>query len=196
MKKPTSLLYQELKLIETRPGMYIGQASVRLLFHYILGYRAALNAAGIIDRQSPPFVFYDEWLRLQLTADERKLSCSWAECLYLIYQDDAKALDAFFKFFHTFLKLKIKGIELIQDTAKHTAWHVSWSPGDFSTLYRLNQRNKITDYEIISSVFSPPRKSRVMDYVKHNWKFIGDISSFKITGKKLEAAKKKVISIY
>lgn len=42
-----SKLFEILQKIKTKPGMYIGRASVSDLFHFLVGFKTALRELGI-----------------------------------------------------------------------------------------------------------------------------------------------------
>jgi hypothetical protein len=56
-----SKLFEVLSKIQTKPGMYIGRASVSDLFHFLVGFKTALRELGV-EATAEEMDFYREFL--------------------------------------------------------------------------------------------------------------------------------------
>ncbi|WP_430443811.1 hypothetical protein [Sphingorhabdus contaminans] len=94
-------LYKYIDLIRTRPGMYIGGNSVRLLACHLDGYEAACRWKGVEETLFPPWYDFHEYVRARTGFTES--TSGWANML-LKYcgGDEVKALDRFFVMFDAF----------------------------------------------------------------------------------------------
>ncbi|MFQ4146085.1 hypothetical protein [Chlorogloeopsis sp. ULAP02] len=98
-----SPLFEMLKKIQARPGLYIGRASVSDLFMFIIGYRTAREELGIEPTETE-LDFYGEfqpWLqkRLKMTT-----SNSWARMIEFGCGNEKAAFERFFELLDEFLQ--------------------------------------------------------------------------------------------
>jgi hypothetical protein len=104
-------VYELLRKIKARPGMYIGAASVSNLFMFLAGYKTARLELGIEPAQEE-MEFYREfqpWLqkRFQLQTVN-----SWANIIRLYAPDEKEAFNYFFKLLDEFLaREKVADVE-------------------------------------------------------------------------------------
>ncbi|MGL5060554.1 MAG: hypothetical protein ACRC62_11300 [Microcoleus sp.] len=94
-------LFGILEKIKTRPGMYIGKASVSDLFVFLAGYKAARRELGI-EPTVQENEFYGEfqtWLqkRFQLQSVN-----SWAKIIMLYSVDEKEGFECFFQLLDEF----------------------------------------------------------------------------------------------
>ena len=95
-------LFSILEKIKTKPGMYLGRASVSDLFMFLVGYETARSELGI-DLTQEEEIFYTEfqpWLqeRLKITTNS-----SWAKVIMLNCHDETTGFNRFFELLETFL---------------------------------------------------------------------------------------------
>lgn len=98
-----SALFEILKKIKTRPGMYMGRASVSDLFMFIVGYRTAREELGIEPTETE-LDFYGEfqpWLQQRLN---RTTSHSWAKMIEFSCGSEKEAFEYFFVLLNEFLQ--------------------------------------------------------------------------------------------
>jgi hypothetical protein len=98
-----SALFEMLKKIKARPGMYIGRASVSDLFMFMVGYRTAREELGIEPTETE-LDFYGEfqpWLqqRLKVTTSD-----SWAKMIEFSCGNEKEAFEYFFVLLNEFLQ--------------------------------------------------------------------------------------------
>ena len=55
-------IYEVIRTVRRRPGMYIGDPSPEALLIYLAGYRAAMQDSGITDVSSPVFHRFHSWI--------------------------------------------------------------------------------------------------------------------------------------
>ncbi|NJM74390.1 MAG: hypothetical protein HC862_32525 [Scytonema sp. RU_4_4] len=98
-----SPLFEMLKKIKARPGLYIGRASVSDLFMFIIGYRTAREELSIEPTETE-LDFYGEfqpWLqkRLKMTT-----SNSWARMIEFGCGNEKDGFERFFELLDEFLQ--------------------------------------------------------------------------------------------
>ncbi|MBW4497189.1 MAG: hypothetical protein KME26_29860 [Oscillatoria princeps RMCB-10] len=110
-------VYEILRKIKARPGMYIGAASVSNLFMFLAGYKTARLELGIEPAQEE-MEFYREfqpWLqkRFQLQTVN-----SWANIIRLYAPDEKEAFNYFFKLLDEFLaREQVADVEPVDERA-------------------------------------------------------------------------------
>ncbi|MCL1473794.1 hypothetical protein [Argonema antarcticum] len=96
-------LFEILKKIEARPGMYIGCASISNLFMFLAGYKTARRELGI-EPNEKEFEFYREfqpWIQKRFNVQTVN---SWAKIILLYSVDEKEGFNYFFKLLDEFLK--------------------------------------------------------------------------------------------
>ena len=96
-------LFEILKKIEARPGMYIGCASISNLFMFLAGYKTARRELGIEPNQEE-IEFYREfqpWIQKKFNVQTVN---SWAKIILLYSVDEKEGFNYFFKLLDEFLK--------------------------------------------------------------------------------------------
>ena len=95
-------LYEILRKVQTRPGMYIGNVSISDLFVFLAGYKTARLELGI-EPSPEELEFYREfqpWLQNRFQVQTVN---SWANIIRLYSQDEKEAFNYFFKLLDEFL---------------------------------------------------------------------------------------------
>jgi hypothetical protein len=104
-------VYELLRKIKARPGMYIGAASVSNLFMFLAGYKTARLELGIEPAQEE-MEFYREfqpWLQKRFQVQTVN---SWANIIRLYAPDEKEAFNYFFKLLDEFLaREKVADVE-------------------------------------------------------------------------------------
>ena len=98
-----SALFNLLKKIKTKPGLYIGTASITHLRMFIVGYRFARLEVGIAST-APESDFYKNfqpWLQNRLSIHTVS---AWDKLILLTCIDEKAAFDYFFQLLDEFLK--------------------------------------------------------------------------------------------
>lgn len=94
-------LYDLLRQIQNKPGMYIGTPSIRNLYMFLNGYQFARRQLKLpLSTQEQEFRVFQPWLQEELNT---KTSVSWCELILEQSSDDADAFTNFFTFWQTFL---------------------------------------------------------------------------------------------
>ena len=96
-------LFEILKKIEARPGMYIGCASISNLFMFLAGYKTARRELGI-EPEREEIEFYREfqpWIQKRFNVQTVN---SWAKIILLYSVDEKEGFNYFFKLLDEFLK--------------------------------------------------------------------------------------------
>jgi hypothetical protein len=93
-------IFSWLDRVHERPGMYIGDGSLRDLETLVHGYCAALDIHGI-DERVPNMVHFGDWLRYRTLWS---LSCGWASAI-LTNAGSQPPLEVFFDWLFEFRKL-------------------------------------------------------------------------------------------
>ncbi|WP_311774849.1 hypothetical protein [Nostoc sp. 2RC] len=76
-----SKLFEILQKIKSKPGMYIGRASVNDLFHFLVGFKTALRELGVkaTEEEMDFYRNFQPWVQknimCQLLTLGQKLSC-------------------------------------------------------------------------------------------------------------------------
>jgi len=108
--------FEELKFlaeVKRRPGMYLGEKSLKALRDWLFGMRFAFEACG----QGDALKYTDEfirWYNTQVLADRNGYACWWNHILYISGNLDSLAIDNFFRQFEGFLEEKY-GLKLPYD---------------------------------------------------------------------------------
>ena len=108
-----SKLFEILSKIKTKPGMYIGRASVSDLFHFIVGFKTALRELGV-EATVEEMDFYREfqpWVQKKYHAST---SNSWAKIIMLHCGTEQEGFNAFYRLLAEFQNRKesLEGDEL------------------------------------------------------------------------------------
>ena len=93
-------LYDLLKKIRQRPGMYLGRSSITRLRMLLMGYSMARGELGIsLTQQEREFAGFQEWVmqRYQVNATR-----GWDDIILSQTQDESSALNLFFNLFEEF----------------------------------------------------------------------------------------------
>jgi hypothetical protein len=97
-----SRLFEVLQKIHSKPGMYIGHASVSDLFMFLVGYKTALRELKI-EPTEDEIDFYREfqpWLQQKYHVST---SNSWAKIIMLYCVNEKEGFESFFKLLDEFL---------------------------------------------------------------------------------------------
>ncbi|HBL13629.1 MAG TPA: hypothetical protein DD379_19975 [Cyanobacteria bacterium UBA11162] len=95
-------LFDILRKIQTRPGMYIGRPSLSDLFMFLVGYKTARRELGI-EPSEQEVEFYREfqpWIQKRFNVQTVN---SWAKIILLYSVDEKEAFTYFFKLLDEFL---------------------------------------------------------------------------------------------
>ncbi|HAG85613.1 MAG TPA: hypothetical protein DCL61_31865 [Cyanobacteria bacterium UBA12227] len=95
-------LFDILRKIKTRPGMYIGRPSLSDLFMFLVGYKTARRELGI-EPSEQEVEFYREfqpWIQKRFNVQTVN---SWAKIILLYSVDEKEAFTYFFKLLDEFL---------------------------------------------------------------------------------------------
>jgi hypothetical protein len=93
-------LYQILREIEARPGMFLGQCSITRLRSFLDGYRSARADLGLpITEQERAFAGFQAWLQLKFQVTS---SHGWDSIISLQSSDEQAALRLFFQLLQQF----------------------------------------------------------------------------------------------
>lgn len=94
-------IYEVLQKIKDRPGIYIGNSSITVLRHFLVGYKFARNELGVELNQEEAD-FYDNfqpWIQQHFKV---KTSNSWANIILLFTRDEKDAFNRFFALLEEF----------------------------------------------------------------------------------------------
>ncbi|TAE56912.1 MAG: hypothetical protein EAZ76_11905 [Nostocales cyanobacterium] len=94
-------IYEVLQKIKDRPGMYIGNSSITVLRHFLVGYKFARNELGVELNQEEAD-FYDNfqpWIQQHFNV---RTSNSWANIILLFTRDEKDAFNRFFTLLEEF----------------------------------------------------------------------------------------------
>lgn len=97
-----SKLFEILRKIQAKPGMYIGRASVNDLFMFLVGYKTAFRELKI-ESTEDEINFYREfqpWLQQKYNLST---SNSWANIIMLYCVNEKEGFESFFKLLDEFL---------------------------------------------------------------------------------------------
>lgn len=103
-------IYDLIALIEKRPALYVGQANLTYVTHFIRGWlmHAEMNADANdhSEKPNPPFNYFLNHLYMKY--DQRDSRGWWQLILEFCRGDEAEALQLFFREVNEFIKLKPK----------------------------------------------------------------------------------------
>ena len=96
-----SSLFPLLNKIRTKPGLYIGRASITELRMFIVGYRFARSELKIVTTETETDFYknFQPWLQLRLNV---RTSNSWDKILLFSVINDQQAFDYFFELLEEF----------------------------------------------------------------------------------------------
>lgn len=94
-------MFDILEKIRTRPGMYIGRASVRDLFMFLVGYKTARRELGIelCELEKDFAEHFHNWVQQRFNV---RTNNSWAKIILLFTRDEKDAFDCFYKLLDEF----------------------------------------------------------------------------------------------
>jgi hypothetical protein len=96
-----SKLFEILEKIQTKPGMYIGRASVSDLFHFLVGFKTALRELGI-EATKEEMDFHREfqpWIQKKYHVST---SNSWTKIIMLHCGSEQEGFKAFYRLLEEF----------------------------------------------------------------------------------------------
>jgi hypothetical protein len=98
-----STLFDLLEKIKTKPGLYLGTASITNLRMFLLGYRFARMEAGITNTEveSDFYKNFQPWLQNHLSI---RTVNAWDKLILLTCIDEKAAFDYFFQLLNEFLQ--------------------------------------------------------------------------------------------
>jgi hypothetical protein len=116
-------LFEILKKVEARPGMYIGCASISNLFMFLAGYKTARRELGIEPNQEETEFYreFQSWIQKRFNVQTVN---SWAKIILLYSVDEKEGFNYFFKLLDEFLKREKNGA-----IEKEDAYGVEMSSG-------------------------------------------------------------------
>ena len=76
-------IYEAIRVVRGRPGMYIGNPSPENLFTYLTGYRMAMHHAGIEDVSLPRFHGLHSWISRKFGF--RESTAGWANMILAVH---------------------------------------------------------------------------------------------------------------
>ena len=109
------MAFDELKFfadVKKRPGMYLGEKSLKSLRDQLFGMHYAFCACGQCDAMKYSRAFI-EWYNTEVLTDKNGYACWWNHILYTSGNLDSLAFDTFFRKFERFLEEKC-GVTLPQ----------------------------------------------------------------------------------
>ncbi|MBD2181870.1 hypothetical protein H6S82_00180 [Planktothrix sp. FACHB-1355] len=94
-------MFEILEKIKTRPGMYIGRASVSDLFMFLVGYKTARRELGIeLSEEEKEFAeHFHDWVQQRFNV---RTNNSWAKIILLFTRDEKDAFECFYKLLDEF----------------------------------------------------------------------------------------------
>jgi hypothetical protein len=96
-----SKLFEILAKIKTKPGMYIGRASVSDLFHFLVGFKTALRELGV-ETTAEEMDFYREFQPWVQKKYHVSTSNSWAKIIMLHCGTEQEGFNAFYRLLSEF----------------------------------------------------------------------------------------------
>ncbi|MDZ8056011.1 MAG: hypothetical protein RMX68_031560 [Aulosira sp. ZfuVER01] len=96
-----SKLFEILAKIKTKPGMYIGRASVNDLFHFIVGFKTALRELGV-EANKEEMDFYREFQPWVQKKYHVSTSNSWAKIIMLHCGSEKEGFQTFYRLLDEF----------------------------------------------------------------------------------------------
>jgi hypothetical protein len=100
-----SKLFEVLSKIQTKPGMYIGRASVSDLFHFLVGFKTALRELGV-EATAEEMDFYREFQPWVQKKYHVSTSNSWAKIIMLHCGTEQEGFNAFYRLLSEFQNRK------------------------------------------------------------------------------------------
>ncbi|KYC40110.1 hypothetical protein WA1_29635 [Scytonema hofmannii PCC 7110] len=103
-----SKLFEILQKIQTKPGMYIGRASVSDLFHFLVGFKTALRELGVEATKEEMDFFreFQPWIQKKYHVST---SNSWAKIIMLYCGNEQEGFNAFYRLLNEF-KMRNKSL--------------------------------------------------------------------------------------
>jgi hypothetical protein len=98
-----SKLFEVLQKIKTKPGMYLGGASVSDLFHFLVGFKTALRELGI-EATKQEMEFYREFQPWVQRKYRVSTSNSWAKIIMLYCGSEQEGFNTFYRLLEEFQK--------------------------------------------------------------------------------------------
>jgi hypothetical protein len=94
-------MFEILAKIKTRPGMYIGSASVSDLFMFLVGYKTARRELGVeLSEEEKDFAeHFHDWVQQRFNV---RTNNSWAKIILLFTRDEKDGFDCFYKLLDEF----------------------------------------------------------------------------------------------
>lgn len=90
--------------IKKRPALFLGIASLSLLYVFLSGYKYARKEFNLpISSEEQHLEGFQNWLPLRLNINT---TCSWDRVIITFCRDEKKALELFFEFYSEYLKEK------------------------------------------------------------------------------------------
>lgn len=89
------MLYEALKIVQSRPNMYFDRASVRQIDAFIHGFTMAERLHGLPeDDDITEFAGFRDWV-----AERFEIDCthSWAQIIHFFSRSDSHSVDLFFE---------------------------------------------------------------------------------------------------
>jgi hypothetical protein len=100
LTEQSEYLYQILREIEARPGMFLGQCSITRLRSFLDGYRSARADLGLpITEQERAFAGFQAWLQAKFQVTSAH---GWDSIIGLQSSDEQAALQLFFQLLQQF----------------------------------------------------------------------------------------------
>lgn len=98
-----STLFDLIEKIQTKPGLYLGTASITNLRMFLLGYRFARTEAGITNTETESDFYknFQPWLQNRLSI---RTVNAWDKLILLTCIDEKAAFDYFFQLLNEFLQ--------------------------------------------------------------------------------------------
>jgi hypothetical protein len=96
-------LFPLLEKIKTKPGLYIGKASIADLRMFIVGYRFARSEAklSLTEAENDFYKNFQPWLQLRLNV---RTSNAWDKIILFTVPNEQQAFDYFFQLLEEFLE--------------------------------------------------------------------------------------------
>lgn len=96
-----SKLFEILHKIKSKPGMYIGRASVSDLFHFLVGFKTALRELEVKATEEE-MDFYQEFQPWVQKKYHVSTSNSWAKIIMLHCGSEQEGFNAFYRLLYEF----------------------------------------------------------------------------------------------
>lgn len=94
-------IYAVLQKIKDKPGMYIGNSSITVLRHFLVGYEFARSELGLelSEEEADFYEHFHSWIERYFKV---RTSNSWANIILLFTRDEKEAFNCFFKLLDDF----------------------------------------------------------------------------------------------